>query len=59
MVIVGKPDFVRRCNSCSSKDGVIEIEARNSLGQGIALSLCRECRKVLLALLKEQEEKDG
>lgn len=48
IVEIAKP--YRRCNSCNSDDGVIEITVLRRVGkaqQGIEIALCESCAQML------------
>lgn len=55
IIAIVKP--YRRCNSCNSNDGVIEITALMSVGntkQGTQIALCESCAQMLRLALNSR-----
>jgi len=61
-VIVEIAEPYRRCNSCNSNDGVIEINVLRNIGsakQGIQIALCESCAQMLRFALNSRYRRVG
>ena len=61
-VVVEKANSYRCCNSCNSKDEVIEITALMLVGnsnQGTQIALCKSCAQLLRSILNNRYEVRG